>query len=227
MQPSSVCLLGSSATVARSRASLFLEDEGPWGVQVRSPQTTQHPRVPREVWLSGGRKASTSMTCGNIPQRRPQAQAKTPQGCPSFLTAYGPLQAVLPFALPSKPTPDIQVSQGLGKRLSKLVTSLVFVYSAEIWALCTNKLHTYSSAGAPSLCGPKAPPAGTPGRDSTPTRSPPPSTLRWVSCFPPGQEALGPVSQRGMPELSELRCLSEGQKGSLDSGFVVGAQSVS
>lgn len=45
-------------------------------------------------------------------------------GCSSFLAIYGPLEAALPFVLPNKLAPDFQVSQGLGKHLSRLVPSL-------------------------------------------------------------------------------------------------------
>lgn len=46
--------------------------------------------------------------------------------CSSF-TIYGPLEAALPFVLPNKLAPDFQVSQGLGKHLSRLVPHFVFV----------------------------------------------------------------------------------------------------
>lgn len=59
--------------------------------------------------------------------------------CSSFLTVYGPLEAVLPFVLPNKLAPGFQVSQGLGKHLSRHVPHSALVSSAGIWVLCTDK----------------------------------------------------------------------------------------
>lgn len=46
--------------------------------------------------------------------------------CSSFLAIYGPLEAAFLFVLPNKLAPDFQVSQALGKRLSRLVPHLMF-----------------------------------------------------------------------------------------------------
>lgn len=95
---------------------------------------------------------------------------------PSLLSR--PSGGCLPFVLPNKLAPDFQVSQGLGKHLSRLVPSLcVCLLSSDLGSVHRQALPPRLS-GSPLLCSPAAPPAGAPGWESLhPPTVQPPSTL--------------------------------------------------
>ena len=143
--------------------------------------------------------------------------------CSSFLTIYGPLEAAFPFVLPNKLTPDFQVSQGLGKHLSRLVPHFVFVSAAGIWALCADKRHPWGSAGVPTFCSPEAPAAGIAGWSLSIHRK---SSLvpPCLKCHPILSLMRAPQGKNPTRALSvrqshlvavSLRCLGEGRRGSL------------
>lgn len=100
-----------------------------------------------------------------------------------------PLGAVLPFVLPNKLAPDSQVSQGLGKHLSRLVPSpCVYLLGRDL-----GSVHKQASPlrlrGSPHPQWPHAPPAGVP---------------RWRSLYP--LEVQPPCTLPNMPPWSlEIR----------------------
>ena len=107
----------------------------------------------------------------------------------------------------------------------RLDPHFVFVCSAAIWAVCTNKLRPEGSVGAPILGGPEAPPAGAPGWQSLPPPCLKCHRPRHLIC-PPGPEPhAGTVSQPVTPVTPLWQWVWdvwEGRQGNRkDSRFVV------
>lgn len=122
-------------------------------------------------------------------------QSLQAQATPPSSLFMAPWRLFSPFVLPNKLTPDFQVSLGLGKHVSRLVPHLVFVFSAEIWTLCTVKLCPQGLAGVLTLCGPDPTYRCTKVGFSRSTRSPASSILPEMQPLPfrmafpsPGQE---------------------------------------
>lgn len=109
-------------------------------------------------------RMEVSFSRGHKPGTRSRGDFRP--GCSSFLAIYGPLEAVLPFVLPNKLAPDFQVSQGLGKHLSRLVPSLCVCLLGSHLGSVHRQASPLRLSGAPSSVGTKVPPAGTPEWES-------------------------------------------------------------
>lgn len=178
------CLLGSLTTADCSPTSWFLKEEGPWGVQIKL--TSQPTQAPSADPAPRGSRGDTAQGAGQPPPAwsRPWLPSPKREGMEvSFSKEHGLGQG--PREPSGWTAPPSSLFMALWRLLSplfcqtsSLLTSksarhlanicqdssltlhfphVVFVSSAWIWALCTDKHHPWGSGGAPMFCCPGGP----------------------------------------------------------------------
>lgn len=92
-------------------------------------------------WSKAGERGwrYPSPTRGHKPGTR--SHEPSGQACSSFLAIYGPLRLLFPLFCQTSSLLTSKSARDLANICQDSSPHFVFVYSAEIWALCTDKLH--------------------------------------------------------------------------------------